>query len=336
MQRLFRQVLPLPEALKPLIVPRLAASRAKKVGPNYQAIGWSPIIPETGRQMSALIDALGEGAPPTAMGMMFSEPSVQDALRELKTQGVDRIVALAMFPHFSLETTVPAFQRVSDGLVAMGEPDLPVHYLPPFYDHPLYIQSLVNTIKRGLQNLPGEGPVHLLFSAHGLPQYVVNKGDPYPDQIRETVRRVITTLEWADPVDLSWQSRVGPTRWLAPSTTEMVSDLGKRGVQRLLFVPVSFVGEHIETLHEIDIELSEHARSAGIPHVGRAPALGLDADFIACLADLTRSALKRFEHYQCVRCLLPKPAEHRRQKTCPNCRFSTPAYLSRGNAFLAH
>jgi len=328
LQRLFTQVLPLPNSLKPLIVPRLARARARKVGPHYAQIGWSPIVPDTGKQLEALVQALGSAEIPAAMGMMFSEPSILSAISHLFEQGADGLIALGLFPQYSLETSVPAFQKVADALQQLDRTDTPVHYVRPFFDHPAYLSALADTIRQGVASLPGEGPIHLLFSAHGLPLYVVKKADPYPDQVRETVRAVTAQLHWEDPVHLSWQSRVGPTEWLSPSTAKTLQQLGEARAPRVLVVPVSFVGDHIETLYEIDVELAELGRAAGIQHLGRTPALGTHPEFVACLKDLVQHAMKQFERYACVRCLLPKPVSHRHQGTCPNCRFIMPSYLT--------
>ena len=120
--------------------------------------------------------------------------------------------------------------------------------------------------------------------------------------------------------------------WLTPSTPQTLERLGREGVKKVTLVPVAFAAEHIETLHEIDIEFAEEAQKFGIPHFGRAPVLGLQPPFIACLADLVNTAIADLDGYRCVRCLLPKPDEHRRQTRCPNCDFTFPNYLRLGRA----
>ncbi|MCA9572265.1 MAG: ferrochelatase, partial [Myxococcales bacterium] len=159
---------------------------------------------------------------------------------------------------------------------------------------------------------------------------------PYPEQVRESARRVVDALGWHDPWTLSWQSRLGPVRWLEPDTLTTLHRLGARGAARVLVVPLSFVGEHIETLHEIDVEYAQVAHEAGIPHFGRADALGLEPAFVDCLADVVRETLARFGTYRCVRCLVPQPAElHRRRDRCPSCAFVTPVHLREGDGGVA-
>jgi ferrochelatase len=122
---------------------------------------------------------------------------------------------------------------------------------------------------------------------------MVREGDPYPDHVRESVAAVQRRLEGNPPCHLAYQSRVGPVRWLTPSSTDSVRRLGHAGVRSLVVVPVSFVSEHIETLHELDIQLRQVATEAGITAFRRAPTPGTRADFVEGLAELVVRALPR-------------------------------------------
>lgn len=322
---LLADVLPGPLWLRRIVAPPLARSRSRKVGPNYAHIGWSPIVETHDRQVEALVGELGSDAPDrVASGMMFTAPTMREAARKLK--GSPWIVALPMFPHYSIATTQTAFNFAWEAMVAEGMADTPVHWIPAYFDHPLYIEALAQTIRKGVAATTGEGPIHLVFSPHGLPLSFVHRGDPYPDQVRESVRRAIAHLGWDGPWTLGWQSRVGPVAWLEPSTETVLRRIGADGGKRVCIVPISFVSEHIETLYEIDVEYREVAEKAGIHHFGRAPALGLQPAFVACLADLVRRAIGRTQHL-CVRCLHPQSDEHRRRAKCATCRFTTPAFL---------
>ena len=283
--------------------------------------------------MEALREALGPDGPPIASGMMFTAPEMDQALAELRAKGVDRIVALPMFPHYSLATTQAAFSFLHEAMERASCADLPVRWIPGYPAHPAYVEALASTIRAGVAATPGpeDQPVHLIFSPHGLPvSWVTRRGDPYPDQIRATVRAVIERLGWSGPYHVGWQSRVGPVRWLTPSTPEVLDSVARAGGKRVCLVPISFASEHVETLYEINVEYRDHAAHAGIVGFGRAPALGMDPQFVACLADLVRGAVRDFSRYQCVRCLIPKGYDHRRRAKCPNCRFAFPAYLQRG------
>jgi protoporphyrin/coproporphyrin ferrochelatase len=210
---LLTDVLPGPEWLKRVLAPSLARSRAGRVGPNYEQIGWSPLVPTHLAQVAALAEALGADGPPLASGMMFTPPTMEQALASLLAKGVDRIIALPMFPHYSIATTQAAFSFFHQAQVRAGAERVPVRWIPGYPEHPLYLEALAETVRKGLAATPGpaEEPVHLLFTAHGLPvSWVTRRGDPYPEQIRATVRAVVHKLQWTGPYHLAWQSRVGP------------------------------------------------------------------------------------------------------------------------------
>ncbi len=319
-------VLPGPLFLRKIAAPMIANRRSKVVEPNYAMIGWSPLVDVHFQQLDAL-KALLDDDLVVASGMMFTPPTMDQCVADLLDQGVDTVIAIAMFPHYSISTTQTAFSFFFEALERVGRADMPVHWIPAYFDHPAYISSLANTIRQGAGTIGGEGKIDLLFTPHGLPLSFLRRGDPYPDQIRESVRRVIVELGWTDPWHLGWQSRIGPVKWLSPSTPDMLERLAKAGSQRVLLVPISFVSEHVETLHEIDIEYRHLAEEAGIPHYHRAPALGVEPDFIRCLAECIATARANIAQYRCVRCLHPKDHEHRRRPSCAACNFQTPAYL---------
>jgi ferrochelatase len=322
LRELFTDVLPFPGWLKWLAVPWIASSRAKKVRTNYETIGWSPLVETTGQQLDALAAAL-DGVP-TAMGMQFSEPTIEQALLSLADQGADHIVAIGLYPHYSIATADSTYAMVAAARRRLDLGHIPLHFVNGFHDHPIYIDALADTIKTGIEQTPGTGPVAVLFSPHGLPMSIVNKGDPYPDHVRTSAELAMAALRWEEPWHLGWQSRVGPVKWLAPSTETRLTELGTAKTERVCVVPLSFVGEHIETLHEIDIEYAEHAHEAGVVHFGRAPALGLHPGFIACLADLATTAISDFGNMRCPRCLVRAP----RPETCAECGYPIPGWLT--------
>jgi ferrochelatase len=164
-----------------------------------------------------------------------------------------------------------------------------------FYNHPLYIESLVQRIGSILRQFPDSSRIHLVFSAHGLPMSLVEKGDPYPKQIEETVRLVTESgaqkyAGWPKTHLLCYQSRVGPAKWLQPPLTGTIDRLGHEGVKAMLLVPISFVTEHIETLHEINIEARADAKKVGIELFRMMPAVGDSPIFIEALKSLVLQA----------------------------------------------
>src|SRR5581483_5636390 len=157
------------------------------------------------------------------------------------------------------------------------------------------IAALVQRIGSMLRLYPESSRIHLIFSAHGLPMSLVEKGDPYPKQVQETVRLVCELgrrefAGWPKTHLLCYQSRVGPAKWLEPPFVGTLERLGREGVKEMLVVPISFVTEHIETLHEINIDGRADARKYGIETYRMMPAVGDSPLFIAALKDLVLKA----------------------------------------------
>jgi ferrochelatase len=139
--------------------------------------------------------------------------------------------------------------------------------------------------------------VVLLFSAHSLPLNVIDRGDPYPQEVGASVQRVVERLAAPNPYILAYQSDVGPVRWLGPSTEQVIRRLGARGEKRVLVVPIAFTSDHIETLSELDREYGEVAHQVGISEFRRAPALNERPRFMDALADMVLQHLRSGEVY---------------------------------------
>jgi ferrochelatase len=166
---------------------------------------------------------------------------------------------------------------------------MPIQIIDCWYDFAPYVDALVEVVREGLKDLPG---ATVLFSAHGLPVKLIRDGDPYLDQIKGTVAAVTAKLPEV-PWELAFQSRTGPVRWLDPSTPDVIRKLAGQGVRDVLVVPVSFVSDHIETLHELDIEYGHLAQSLGIREFRRSPSLNLRPGFISALAALVEAAIEK-------------------------------------------
>jgi ferrochelatase len=160
-------------------------------------------------------------------------------------------------------------------------------------DHPSYIESFARFIERELVKFSNPSGVQLLFSAHSIPESYVKEGDPYLEQTKQSVERIMDKLGRKNPYQLSFQSKIGPVKWLQPFTNDVIVDLGNRGIHNVLVVPISFVSEHIETLYELDILYKHVAEAAGVKNFRRVPALNSDPTFIRALADIVENALSR-------------------------------------------
>jgi ferrochelatase len=228
--------------------------------------------------------------------MRYWHPMSAEAAETLRrAEPLDDIVLLPLYPHFSYATTLSSlkeWQRVYGPTKGSAK----VHTVGQFYDHPQYIQAVVQRIGSVLRQFPDSSRIHLVFSAHGLPMSLVEKGDPYPRQIETTVKLVFEAgarqfSGWPRTHLLCYQSRVGPAKWLQPPLTGTIERLGHEGVKEMLVVPISFVTEHIETLHEINIEARTEAKNLGIVTFRMMPAVGDSPLFIAALKDLVLRAV---------------------------------------------
>ena len=277
----------------------ISTRRAPHVAEKYAEIGKrSPIGALTERQRVRLRDALSHYLEPVIVtAMRYWHPLTSEAADALRKVGpLDEIVLLPLYPHYSYATTLSSLKEWRR---VYGEADggPAVRTIDHFYDHPLYIRALVQRIGSMLRQFADSAKIHLIFSAHGLPMSLVKKGDPYPEQIGATVRMVCElgakeySAAWPRTHLLCYQSRVGPSKWLQPPLTETIERLGHEGVKEMLVVPISFVTEHIETLHEINIEAREDARKFGVEKFRMMPAVGDSPLFIAALRDLVLRAV---------------------------------------------
>jgi ferrochelatase len=263
----------------------ISSRRAKVAAEHYAAIGGgSPIRELTEQQARALEEALRPHVSARAVvAMRYWHPLTAEALEQVGRGAFDDLVLLPLYPHYSFATTRSSLREWRR--LYRGGPT-PVRLIEQFHDHPLYIAALAERIDSALSRVPRPEQVHLLFSAHGLPLSLVENGDPYPTQIENTVRLVREFGTWPNPHVLCYQSRVGRQKWLEPSLSATIERLARAGVKRMLVIPISFVTDHIETLHEINIEAREAAEKLGVEEFLLMPALNDSPKFIACLADL--------------------------------------------------
>jgi ferrochelatase len=282
----------------------ISSLRAGKTCDAYARIGGkSPINEITVRQAKALEQQLrqeseGKSRKSEAqvfVGMRYWSPRIGDVVRDIHHHGIQRLIVLSLYPHYSLATTGSSLSELKRVLASY--PDIKIHAIESWYDHPFYIDALVEKIEKGLRtfdasrvapsSLPAD--IHVLFSAHSLPVKFIEEGDPYVDHIRATIRAV--TAKAAITWSLSYQSKSGPVAWLEPSTETMLEELAAKGVRNLLVVPISFVSDHIETLYEIDMLYKNMAAGLGI-HLERTESLNLSPLFIAALKDIVLKGMK--------------------------------------------
>ena len=274
----------------------ISTLRAKTSQANYLEIGGgSPLREITEAQADALAAKLKEMGQDAKIyiGMRYWHPFTEEAIAQIKNDGIQEVVILPLYPQFSISTSGSSF-RILEEMWSTDQALQAVKYtlIPSWYDNPGYLQSMADLIRQELDKFANPEKVHVFFSAHGVPvSYVEEAGDPYQKEIEECTRLIMQTLGRPNRYTLAYQSKVGPVEWLQPYTDKALEELGEQGIEDLVVVPISFVSEHIETLQEIDIEYREVAQEAGIKNFHRVPALNVHPGFIDSLAHLVVDSL---------------------------------------------
>jgi ferrochelatase len=219
------------------------------------------------------------------VGMRYWRPFIEDTVKQMYDEGVSAVLAISLYPHYSLATTGSALEKFKE---VIAEYPMESSSISSWHDHPQYIEALAESIRKGLASF-GSRDVEVLFSAHSLPLRIVESGDPYVSHIRGTIDEIVKMVDirW----HLSYQSKSGPVKWLEPSTDDKIRELAGKGVKNLLVVPVSFVSDHIETLYEIDILYNGLAGMLGMKLI-RAESLNTNPLFIKALEDMVTRKIK--------------------------------------------
>lgn len=300
----------------------IAKRRAPKSSAAYESIGGgSPIVRYTEAQARLVETSLRSKGFEDAKcyyAMRYWHPFTEEALAQIQADGINSLVIVPLYPQYSISTSgssLRVLQEIFQEQPHLWNTDKIAHtVVPAWYYRRGYVSTMARLIIKEMENYSDEemtAGLHVLFSAHGVPESYIAAGDPYQRQIEECVRLIskemklllsaseeedkafgppletsltpsqrsrLSAGEHAVSFHLSFQSRVGPVQWLKPYTEEKLRELGEeRGVRNLIVVPVSFVSEHIETLEEIDMEYRELAEESGVTHWSRVPALNTDA-----------------------------------------------------------
>jgi ferrochelatase len=275
----------------------IAKRRAPVALKIYEKIGGrSPIVPETEAQARALEKLLeAEGHEVRCfLSMRYWHPFAEETALAVKIWDPEQIVLLPLYPHFSTTTTQSSRKS---WVKAAGDAGLnmPMAEICCYPDVPGFISAASALLRAALARRKPGIEYRVLFSAHGLPERIVEKGDPYPFQIEQTVAAILNSALMAGEekldAQLCYQSRVGPLAWIGPAVEEEIRRAGAEG-KGLIVQPTAFVSEHSETLVELDLEYAHVAATCGVADYIRVPTVSTHPDFIAALAELVRSALK--------------------------------------------
>ena len=266
---------------------KLISKRRTPVAKNiYREIGnKSPILELTKDQAKSLESSLSKkGDYKCFVVMRCWHPRAADIIKKVKEYNPDEVILLPLYPQYSAVTSGSSIKEWND-LCKKENYKVKTKIICCYPTENNFIESHANLIKKTLKTLENNN-FKLIFSAHGLPEIKIKKGDPYQWQVEQTVKGIMSKLENKNlDYIISYQSRVGPLKWIKPFTDEVIirNSKEKKGI---VIIPVAFVSEHSETLVELDIEYKKLAEKNGCSFYKRVPALGIEENFIKGLAEL--------------------------------------------------
>jgi len=267
----------------------ISTRRSPGVIKQYKEIGGkSPLKDYTLRQAALLEKKLNERLlAKVYVAMRYWRPFTDEALDAIERDGIKKIILLPLYPQFSMATTTSSLKEWQKQLKERGT-KLDYSLIESYFDHPTYIDAFVERVVQGLERFPEElrPGVNILFSAHGTPMKLVRQGDPYSHQISKTVEAIMERGEFKQPHSLCYQSKVGPLKWLTPSTPDTIADLASKGIRHMLLVPVAFASDHLETLFELGIEYRRQAKERGVIQYEVTEGLNDSSKFIEALSEL--------------------------------------------------
>ena len=262
----------------------------EEVKERYALIGGrSPLLDNTLAQARALESWLHQHVGShfrTFVAMRHWHPYIREVVPQILAQGYRRIIAIPMAPHYS-RMSIGAYKRaLDDALEHVGLP-VEVRFVDRWGDHPGFIRAVANKVQEALERFPKtvRPEVAVIFTAHSLPQKVIERGDPYHEELVRSASLVAERVglqRWHFAYQSAGASNVP---WLGPDVSEVVSDLANQNVRHILVVPIGFVCDHVEILYDIDIELRQHAERLGV-HLERTASLNDDPTFIETLGQL--------------------------------------------------
>ena len=304
----------------------IATRRAPEAAKGYAALGGkSPLLENTQRQAHALARALapddsrdGEGTiprkeevgrrleqPPRAASgtaadgafeifvcMRYWRPRAAEVVTELKRKGFEHVILLPLYPQYSLTTSGSSYNEFQRECERAGyRPQ--IAFIRQWFEQPDYQRAIVESLRRAAAAFPDPDParIEVLFSAHGLPRKIADRGDPYEQHIRATYDALRAQLGWPRTT-LCYQSRVGPLEWLRPYAEDVIREKAAAGAKQMLVYPIAFVSDHVETLYELGMTYARRARECGVAYYRVSPALNDDPLLIQALRRLVLAAMK--------------------------------------------
>lgn len=289
-----KSILRLPNPFRAMLAALISRKRTPEATEIYEKLGGgSPLLPNTEAQASALEASLAaEGMVRVFIAMRYWHPMSDETARAVLDFDPETIILLPLYPQYSTTTTASSLRVWREAAARIGL-DVPTRLVCCYPTDAGFISGCAELIQPAYEKAQAYGRPRVLFSAHGLPEKIVRSGDPYQWQCERTSEAIVDALgipdlDWAS----CYQSRVGPLKWIGPSTDEEVDRAAGDGVP-LLVVPIAFVSEHSETLVEIGMQYREQAEAGGVPFFASVPTVGTVEPFVDGLAGLVRDALER-------------------------------------------
>jgi len=259
---------------------------------NYRQIGGkSPLLAFSTEQVEAIRAQCDPALYRCYLGMRHWAPWIEDVVGEMLDDGITHAVSLVLAPHFSRLSVAKYHAKVADGL-AMFHGDIQFDHIASYHDAPKYIEALANRVAEGIARWPvaERDTVHVVFSAHSLPVRIIQMGDPYDRQLRETAQ-LVAERAGLGPEQWSWSYQSAgrsPEPWLGPQLEEYIPALAAKGIHNIVSIPIGFVSDHVEILYDIDIEAQRVAAAHDV-RLERPPALNTDPLFIETLVALIQA-----------------------------------------------
>ncbi len=284
-----KAIINLPPFIRKLLAKFIAWRRNNKAIGIYSKIGGgSPILNQTYAQATALEKALGKNFK-VFVYMRYSYPDVDNVIENINQWGADNVIVLSLYPQYSTTTTASSI-ALWDETVSKSNARWVYRHIDQYPANYLFASAYADLIEKELKECKNK-PI-ILFSAHGIPMNRIKNGDPYQVHVEQSVTAVNACLnaKYSFDFEVCYQSKVGPLKWLEPSTEERIGYYAKQ--QRdIIIVPIAFVSEHSETLVELDIDYKELALSNGAKSYRRIKALGTHKKYIQCLKNLVMDSL---------------------------------------------
>ncbi len=299
MLRLFndKHILAAPQPIRRLIAHLICKRRIEKVKEKYALIGnGSPIFRHTEDQAQGVTKLLITQFPNIACfsAYGYAEPFIQPTLTQLINGNYDKIIAVPLYPFFSIATVGSINSDVETVLRNTGV-NRNLSTVKPFYQDPDYLEAVIESLLESLEQIDRSRSHRIIFTAHSLPQsYIDKKGDPYLSQVQSVYYRIVNQLNLENS-SLTFQSKIGPVKWIQPSTVDAVKQAAAEGVKQLLIMPLGFCCDHIETLHELDVELADTAQSLGVKTFVRSKVFNNKSTFLYLLANLIKNNIRQTE-----------------------------------------